>query len=209
MLQTIELYHASTDAVAFTALTVTVDNIEFDIDLGTNTGRWNMCDADRCVMDAWDDDEQWDSAEKDTYILFSIPEQCYLCPVGTYQDATGQLSCDVCPAGYYGATTGLTTSTCTGLCDAGYYGSAESIRTDSTCTGECDAGYYGATAGLTTSTCTGECAAGYYGYGTYYNIYGGGSSEVSITIAVTIGDISSSDRSTSNILSVRLSGKLF
>ena len=47
--------------------------------------------------------------------------ECQLCPIGSYSSAYGSISCEYCSSGHYGNTTGLSSSSCTGVCDAGYW----------------------------------------------------------------------------------------
>lgn len=89
---------------------------------------------------------------------------CDACPTGRYRDLKGGVApastaCFSCPAGRYGATTGLSTSSCSGLCTAGYYcrlGSASATQY------RCAGGYYGSNQGNSDAACDGVCAAGYY-----------------------------------------------
>ena len=96
-----------------------------------------------------------------------------MCTAGTYcpLGSVDPIVCDAghycpngqdriaCPAGTYGATSGLGSSSCTGLCTRGYYCPEGSTSTTQII---CPAGRYGATDGLATGLCSGECDAGYY-----------------------------------------------
>ena len=100
------------------------------------------------------------------------------CPAGMYCFG-GTVAATPCPPGYYGATTGLSSPTCTGKCSAGSWctsgsTSATQYSSSSTCpmgyfcaTGTtaatpCPAGFYGALTGLTSSSCSGACTMAYF-----------------------------------------------
>ena len=77
------------------------------------------------------------------------------CPPGSYCGAASLAAPTPCPAGTYGATSILTSATCTGPCAAGYYCQPGSVSATQQ---ECPAGYY-CTVGTTSPV---PCPAGTY-----------------------------------------------
>ena len=112
---------------------------------------------------------------------------CTLCPTGQYVSSPASGSCVPCSAGVYGASTGLSSSLCSGFCPTGgphsdgvitnvhlfgcHYQAFRvlvvvcpgqySLGGATSCT-LCPAGTYGANQGLALATCSGSCAAGSY-----------------------------------------------
>ncbi len=98
------------------------------------------------------------------------------CPVGSFSSGSGSGACTPCPAGRYGASTGLTTSACSGPCVAspgsGCPASGSTSPTGvqcipgtyglggkgAVCT-PCAIGQYGTLAGAASQSCSGVCVA--------------------------------------------------
>lgn len=64
-----------------------------------------------------------------------------------------------CPPGTFGSSSGLSSSSCSGLCPAGFFCP---IGTSNGTYSKCPAGRYGSSQGLYKSDCTNTCAPGYY-----------------------------------------------
>ena len=95
------------------------------------------------------------------------------CPVGKYrptatsdnnfQRLVGFRSegCTDCPRGRYGATTGLTSQSCSAECPLGRYRDRTGATSEDDCF-MCPPGVYGSRRGLTTQVCSGFCPSGRY-----------------------------------------------
>mmetsp|Transcript_37892 Transcript_37892/g.65760 ORF Transcript_37892/g.65760 Transcript_37892/m.65760 type:complete len:225 (-) Transcript_37892:155-829(-) len=96
------------------------------------------------------------------------------CPKGTYRGDNGGLGeatdkwdfendmgCIPCPKGTYGASTGMTSSSCTFPCPKGTYGPRAGLTSEDECA-KCPPGTFGFETGLTDPTCSGSCPSGTY-----------------------------------------------
>ena len=85
---------------------------------------------------------------------------CTACPVGYYQNASGQASCSSCQAGTYDPVTGSTAAAACLACPAGYY---QDTRGQASCT-PCPEETYNPFTGSSTAFACFACPGYYYSY---------------------------------------------